>query len=54
MTRSKININLASWKICSLNWTSLYRNLFRTVSATAFPQKALMTKLRERNKKFKR
>ena len=32
MTRSKININLASWKICSLNWTSLYRNLFRTVS----------------------
>ena len=26
------NINLASWKICSLNWTSLYRNLFRTVS----------------------
>ena len=28
----QININLASWKICSLNWTSLYRNLFRTVS----------------------
>ena len=24
--------HLASWKICSLNWTSLYRNLFRTVS----------------------
>ena len=32
VTRSRININSASWRICSLNWTSLCRSLFRTVS----------------------